>query len=87
MIEIVVAETQAAMAEAARITLNGFELRSDAKIIRWPERYMDDRGTIMWDAIMGILAELDRDTPQTDVSHFDPFTCGQNGPPVQSYVF
>ena len=73
IIETVVAATQAAMAEAARITLNGFELRSDAKIIRWPERYMDERGAKMWNTIMGILAELNRDTPQTDVSHFDPF--------------
>jgi hypothetical protein len=55
----VVADTQAAMAEASRLVLGGFELRTEAKIVRWPERYTDPRGAKMWDTIMGILAELD----------------------------
>lgn len=37
-IEDVVAATQAAMAEASRVVLGGFELRSDAKIVRYPDR-------------------------------------------------
>ena len=37
---------QDAMAEASRIVLAGFELRSECKPIRHPNRYMDRRGRI-----------------------------------------
>jgi hypothetical protein len=57
-IQDVVTETQAAMAEASRVVLAGFELRSDAKIICHPDRYMDSRGEQMWNTVMGLLAEL-----------------------------
>jgi DNA polymerase-1 len=56
-IEDVVAATQAAMAEASRVVLGGFELRSDAKIVRWPERYMDERGVKMWETVTDLLAQ------------------------------
>ena len=42
---------RAAMAEASRIVLDGFELGTDVSIIRWPDRYMDDRGRVMWDRV------------------------------------
>ena len=54
-IEQVVTETQQAMAEASRHVLAGFELASDAKIIRWPDRYMDDRGETMWKTVTNLL--------------------------------
>jgi hypothetical protein len=55
-IEDVVAETQSCMREAGEIVLNGFPLRSEANIIRYPDRYMDEkRGRAMWDAVMGIM--------------------------------
>ena len=57
-IDAVVAVTQAAMAEASRVVLSGFELRSDAKIVSHPDRYTDPRGEKMWETVMGILAEL-----------------------------
>lgn len=47
--------TQACMGEASRIVLGGFELRSEAKIFRHPERYLDKRGQKMWDAVCEIL--------------------------------
>jgi hypothetical protein len=50
-----VTRTQAAMREASEIVLDGFALRSDAKVVRWPERYMDDRGQGMWDRVMRLL--------------------------------
>jgi hypothetical protein len=59
----VVARTEAAMAEASEIVLSGFRLRSDARIVRWPGRYMDDRGREFWDRVMGLLPdeqEMDR---------------------------
>jgi hypothetical protein len=46
---------QEAMAEASRIVLNGFELRSDVKIIQYPERYMDGRGEEMWNKVEAVL--------------------------------
>lgn len=57
-IEAVVDRTQRAMAEASRIVLDGFELRSDAKTICHPERYSDGRGEKMWNTMMSILAEM-----------------------------
>ena len=50
-----VAETQAAMAEASPVILDGFRLRSDAKIVHWPDRYMDDRGREFWGRVMALL--------------------------------
>jgi len=52
-----VARMQAAMREASRIVLNGFELGTDAKIVRSPDRYMDGRGTVMWDRVMKRIDE------------------------------
>jgi hypothetical protein len=50
-----VAETQGAMAEASAVVLDGFRLRSDAKIVRWPERYMDERGREFWGRVTALL--------------------------------
>jgi DNA polymerase-1 len=46
-----------AMAEASRIVLAGFELRSDCKIIRYPDRYMDERGRVMWDRVWKLIGD------------------------------
>ena len=48
---------QACMAEASRLVLGGFELRSGATTIRYPERFEDERGREMWPKIQGILAK------------------------------
>ena len=58
-LEADIAGMQAAMQEASRIVLNGFELRADVKVVRWPDRYMDKRGLVMWNKIMALLDELD----------------------------
>jgi len=39
------------MLRASEIVLAGFALRSDVKLVRYPERYMDDRGVAMWDTV------------------------------------
>lgn len=59
-IEHVVAEAQRAMREASEIILGGggFALRTDAEIVRWPNRYMDERGRLMWDTVRSILTEI-----------------------------
>jgi len=43
------------MAEASDVTLAGFLLRPDAKIVRWPDRYMDDRGREFWGRVMALI--------------------------------
>ena len=50
-----VAAMRAAMAEASRVVLGGFELRTEPKIIRFPDRYMDKRGVVMWQRVMELL--------------------------------
>jgi hypothetical protein len=54
-IESQVQAMQQIMEEASAIVLGGFRLRSDAKIIRHPDRYSDPRGKVMWDTVMGLL--------------------------------
>ena len=53
----VVRRTQRCMAEASRQVLNGFELRTDAEIVQYPDRYVDERGQAFWNAIW---SELDQ---------------------------
>lgn len=47
-IETAVAEMQRHMQQASELVLPGFPLRTDAKIVRWPDRYMDPRGERFW---------------------------------------
>lgn len=54
-IEEVVRATQDAMRKASEIVLSGFPLRSEAKIVHSPDRYMDLRGKEMWEKVMGLL--------------------------------
>jgi DNA polymerase-1 len=61
-IESNVALMQEIMRRASRIVLNAtaagtHELRTDAKIIRYPERYSDARGAAIWDRVMELLRE------------------------------
>jgi hypothetical protein len=57
-IETVVETTQKIMREASEIVLPGFPLRTDAKVVRFPDRYMDERGRRMWDTVISILEQL-----------------------------
>jgi DNA polymerase-1 len=54
-----VATMRAAMAEASRIVLGGFELGTDVSVTRWPNRYMDSRGRVMWDRVTNLLLRAD----------------------------
>ena len=60
-IEADVKPMQDIMRRASRIVLNStadgdHELRTDANIIRYPDRYTDNRGTDMWNEVMDKLA-------------------------------
>jgi hypothetical protein len=57
-IHVAVSEAQLWMEEASAQVLGGFQLRSDAKIIRHPDRYQDDRGIKMWNTIWAIINDL-----------------------------
>jgi len=47
--------TKSLMQEASRIVLDGFELGSDVKEVRYPDRYMDKRGAVMWNKVMHLV--------------------------------
>jgi hypothetical protein len=55
-IEAVAATAQAIMRAASRVVLGGFEIRTDAKIVKFPDRYDEPRGEAMWRKITEILA-------------------------------
>ena len=59
--EQAIAACQAAMAEASRAVLGGMEIRTDAKVVRWPDRYMDKRGIVMWQRVMKLLETVERE--------------------------
>jgi DNA polymerase-1 len=48
---------RACMAKASRIVLHGFELGTDAHVVKYPERYMDARGAVMWDRVTRLIAD------------------------------
>ena len=45
------------MAEASRIVLDGFTLRSDVYQIRYPDRFVDARGRRMWETVWAVVEE------------------------------
>ncbi len=85
-IDGIVGQTQEIMAEASRVVLDEFELATDAEVVRWPARYMDEkRGRTMWDRVVKLASEQERPrsnwtTATSKLS--DPNV--QTGRPVQS---
>jgi hypothetical protein len=59
-IDEVVAATQKAMADASKLVLGGFELRSEVKIFAHPDRFTDPRGESMWAKVWEIIEELEQ---------------------------
>jgi DNA polymerase I len=54
-IEADVAAMRAVMEEAARTVLGGFPIETEAKIVRYPDRYTDKRGAVMWRRVMRLV--------------------------------
>jgi hypothetical protein len=53
-----VAITRECMRRASRIVLNSeHELRTDATVVKYPDRYTDKRGTQMWNGVIGLLEQ------------------------------
>jgi len=55
-----IAATRACMAEASRAVLDGFELRTDVNVVKYPDRYMDPRGATMWQRVVELINEKKR---------------------------
>jgi hypothetical protein len=47
-----------AMARAGRAVTGGLEIRTDAELVRWPDRYQDKRGAEMWARVMTLARTL-----------------------------
>ena len=62
-------KTQALMAEASSIVLDGFALRSDVDIVRYPERYISDKGAQMWETVSEILDDLETQPVRSCTPH------------------
>jgi hypothetical protein len=54
-IEQAVARTEQAMQRASEVVLDGFRLRTEATTTRYPDRYMDPRGRLMWETVLEAL--------------------------------
>ena len=53
-----VAITRECMRRASRIVLNSeHELRTDATVVKHPDRYVDKRGIVMWNEVIGLLEQ------------------------------
>ena len=46
------------MEKASRAITGGLTVRTDHKIVRSPDRYMDGRGKAMWDRVMTLLERM-----------------------------
>ena len=53
-----IAGMRAAMAEASRVVLKGFELGTDVSIVRYPDRSADKRGTRMWAEVTSLISQI-----------------------------
>jgi hypothetical protein len=63
---------QAHMAAASRAVLSGFELRSDAEVIRHPDHYADPRGVRMWDIVTKLLSDMSNSNDLMGASATEP---------------
>jgi hypothetical protein len=50
-----VATMQGMMEAAGRAVTGGLAIRTDTEVVRWPDRYMHERGEAMWNRILALL--------------------------------
>jgi DNA polymerase I-like protein with 3'-5' exonuclease and polymerase domains len=55
-LEVDIERTRECMAKASRAVLDGFELRTDVHVVRYPDHYSDPRGVRMFDQVMRLIA-------------------------------
>jgi DNA polymerase I len=51
-------KAQDLMRQASRAVLGDFELGSDAKVVCYPDRYMDERGLVMWATVTELIHQI-----------------------------
>lgn len=54
-----VVRMQEIMTAAGRLVTGGLDIRTEAEIVRWPDRYMDERGRTMWNSVVKFLNGLE----------------------------
>jgi len=54
-IDDAVAAMSEIMSRAGEVVCGGLRVRTDAKVVRAPDRYMDERGEEMWNRVVGLL--------------------------------
>jgi len=88
-LEDAIRSAQKAMSDASEVVLAGFKLRTDAKLVRYPERYEDGRGREMWKTVWDILAEISPETCAQTLTHpcADATIPVHERTPVQSYLY
>ena len=69
-IEDVVVKARAAMVEASRVVLRGFEIGADVKIVSWPDRYVDDAGADFWNTVMRLAGPVPEIAKADDVVRY-----------------
>jgi DNA polymerase I len=52
-----VAKMRDVMSKAGRAVTGGLDIRTDAEVVRFPDRYMDERGKAMWEKVVGLLGK------------------------------
>jgi hypothetical protein len=71
-IETTIAQAQACMRQASEWVLPGFPVRTEAKVVRYPDRYHDPRGRVTWETVMSILDGLPEDLSPVIGSDLSP---------------
>jgi hypothetical protein len=76
--------TEAAMAEASEIVLDGFPLRTSVTTVRYPDHYPHPRSDALWSEINRALAELEE---SSEPARKRDACCARMHPrPISSYV-
>jgi hypothetical protein len=57
-VDDVVATTREAMGQASRTVLGGMEVGTEVELVRWPGRYADPRGLIMWNRVTELVERV-----------------------------
>lgn len=58
-IDAEVERARAIMAEASRIVLGGFEIGTDADVVKYPHRYVDEAGKDFWNTVTRLAGPLE----------------------------
>ncbi len=57
-IDDIVVRTRETMAEASRIVLGGFDVGADAKVVQWPDRYVDEAGAAFYGTVLRLAGPI-----------------------------